>query len=155
MGSFTLLLLQFLPGAAGAALFLPTDFVALLIVRGFCSTEPSLHMVGQKAPGQKAVKPLRAAALDLDGDPRRPVQEAHTRRGLIDMLPAWPRGTDEGLLQVLLVDLQSPQARLKRALFFLTDAKLTHRCTYRLHGDHVTSKGTAPAERLKGQLNVL
>jgi hypothetical protein len=154
-GSVALLLPQPLLGAAPAPLFLPADFITLLLLWGFCSTELLLQAIGQETPGQEAVEPLRAAALDLHGEPRRPMHEAHTGRGLVHMLSTWARRTDEGLLQILLMDLESPQSRLKHALFFRTDAELAHLCIHRLHGDNVTSQGIALPERLKGQLDIL
>jgi hypothetical protein len=52
------LLPQPLLGAAPAPLLLPTDFVALLIVRGFRSAKLALYTLSQEAPGQEAVEPL-------------------------------------------------------------------------------------------------
>jgi hypothetical protein len=42
------------------------------------------------------------------------------------MLSAWARGTDEGFLQVIFMDVETLQAYLKRTLFFWTDAELAH-----------------------------
>ena len=50
-GFVACLLLPFLPGAPGAALFLPTDFVALLILAGFRAVQLLLHTVSQEATG--------------------------------------------------------------------------------------------------------
>jgi hypothetical protein len=117
--------------------------------------ELSLHAVGQEAPGQEAIQPLGTAVLDLDGKPRRPVQEAHAGRGFVHMLPARSGGADEGLFQVLFMDLEGPQARLKRTLFFLTNAELTHLSIHRSHGNNVTSQRLPLPKRLEGQLDVL
>jgi hypothetical protein len=135
--------LQLLFGATGAPLLLAADFVTLLIVWGCCSTDLLFHTVGQETPGQEAVQPLRAATLHLDGEPRWPVEEAYAGRGFVDMLTAWPGRTDEGFLEILLVDLESLQACLKRALFLWTDTELAHLCIHRLHGDNITPQGIA------------
>jgi hypothetical protein len=70
------------------------------------------------------------------------------------MLTARSRGTNEGFLQILFIDLESLQTRLKRALFFWTDAELVHVCIYRLHRHDIAPQGTALSERLKKQIDV-
>ena len=59
--------------AAGAALLLAADFVALLALRRLIAAAPLLKAIGQQTPGQEAVEPLGAAALDLDREARRTV----------------------------------------------------------------------------------
>ena len=89
MSSFVLLLQQLLLGAAHAPLLLPADFITLSLVPGFCSTELLLQAISQETPGQKAIQPLRAAALDLDGESRRSMHEADAGRSFVYMLAAW------------------------------------------------------------------
>ena len=57
-GPFAVLLAPLLLGAAHAPLFLPADFVMLLLLWGFCSTQLLLQAIGQETPGQEAVEPL-------------------------------------------------------------------------------------------------
>jgi hypothetical protein len=72
------------------------------------------------------------------------MHEAHTGRGLIDVLPAWARGTHEGLLQILFMDVETLQAYLKRTLFFWTDAELTHVYIHRWHSNDMMSYQCTP-----------
>jgi hypothetical protein len=102
------------------------DLGALLRLQGRFALDFFLKAVGQKASRQKAVQSLRAPLLNLDGDARRAVGEAHTRRRFIHMLPAWPGGSHKRLLEILLVDLERMQAGVKGSLFVRTDAELTH-----------------------------
>ena len=90
-GPFAVLLPQPLLGAAPAPLFLPADFITLLLLWGFCSPELLLQAIGQETPGQEAVEPLRAAALDLHRKTCWPVHKADAGRGFVDMLTTWAR----------------------------------------------------------------
>jgi hypothetical protein len=71
------------------------------------------------------------------------------------MLTAWARRTDEGLLQVLLADVQGPQPRFQCALFFLTHAVLAHLCIYRSDRNDVMAQVLALSKHRKSQLDIL
>jgi hypothetical protein len=124
--SLVRLLTQLLSCTTGTALLLLADLLALLRLQGLFALDFFLKAISQEASRQKAVQSLRAPLLNLDGDARRAVGEAHTRRCFIHMLPAWPGGSHKRLLEILLMDLERMQARFKGSLFFRTDAELAH-----------------------------
>src|SRR5439155_21581136 len=78
-----------------------------------------LDLAAKAAANEKAVQRLRARPLTADSHARRPMDEDHAGRGLVDVLAPWTAGADERFLEVLLADAERREQESK--LFFLVD----------------------------------
>ena len=81
----------------------------LLSLMPFLLTQFLMIMVNslrQLLSGEKTVSVLRAMFLAFDGDPGGPVQERDARLNLIDILPPWPFGGTENLVNIMITDMK-------------------------------------------------
>src|SRR5262245_44953125 len=114
-------------GAARAAALLAPDARPLL---GGCfghAAHARLELVGEEAPGEKAVQRLRTLLLALHHEARRHVAQDHAGRDLVHVLAAATARAAEGLLEVLGPHAEPAHAGEERRLLL------------RRHGEHRAS----------------
>src|SRR6266545_3189361 len=93
-------------GAAAARTALAAEFFKTRPFRSRLAGPARLDFVEQQLAGEQPIEALLAGGLALDPQAGRPVQEHHTGRGLVDVLPAMPAGADKSFFEIVFAHSQ-------------------------------------------------
>lgn len=123
---------DFFFGPLGAFTFLFFDFRDTLLFRRLPRIDERIEFCHENAPGEHAVKGLRARCLAFDRDTAGNMPDLDTGRTFVDVLSSRASAVNKTLLKIVFADSQAIHIGAEQGLFIFTGDRVCHDYEYTL-----------------------